>query len=56
MSSSLNGAKQFFLVESHKDGTSCVASKSDGGKGKPSGMVQPEIRQAFSRIWSSGPD
>jgi hypothetical protein len=39
MSSSLNGAKQFFLVESHKDGTSCVASKSDGGKGKPSGMV-----------------
>jgi hypothetical protein len=37
--SSLNGAKQFVLVESHKDGTSCVASKSDGGKGKPSGMV-----------------
>ncbi|KAF4366708.1 hypothetical protein F8388_020070 [Cannabis sativa] len=28
----LNGPKQFFLVESHNDGISWVASRSDGGK------------------------
>jgi hypothetical protein len=35
--SSLNGARQFFLVASHMDGTSWVASRSDGGN--PSGIV-----------------
>jgi len=33
----LKGAKQSFLVESHRDGTSWVASTSDSGR--PSGMV-----------------
>ena len=36
-SSSLNGAKQFFLMESHSAGISWVASRSDGGN--PSGIV-----------------
>jgi hypothetical protein len=35
--SSLNGARQFFLTESHRAGTSWVASRSDGGN--PSGIV-----------------
>ncbi|GMY11382.1 hypothetical protein FCV25MIE_06621 [Fagus crenata] len=35
--SSLNGARKFFLVASHMDGTSWVASRSDGGN--PSGIV-----------------
>lgn len=36
-SNSKNGAKQVFLIELHKAGRSCVASRSDGGN--PSGMV-----------------
>ena len=33
----LNGAKQFFLEESHREGMSWVASTSEGGR--PSGIV-----------------
>ncbi|KAK0599842.1 hypothetical protein LWI29_009136 [Acer saccharum] len=38
--SSLKGAKQVFLVESKREGTSCVASASDGGR--PSGIVSKQ--------------
>ncbi|PON90933.1 hypothetical protein TorRG33x02_133390 [Trema orientale] len=49
--SSLNGPKQFFLVESHSGGTSWVASRSDGGK--PSGMVSN--RKSGRPLTESGP-
>ncbi|PON90924.1 hypothetical protein TorRG33x02_133300 [Trema orientale] len=49
--SSLNGARQFFLVTSHKAGTSWVASQSEGSK--PSVMVSN--LKSFRPLTNSGP-
>ena len=48
---SKNGAKQFFRTESHRAGTSCVASRSEGGS--PSGMVLN--RKSGRPLTESGP-
>ncbi|KAK3014575.1 hypothetical protein RJ639_008907 [Escallonia herrerae] len=48
---SLNGAKQFLIAESHREGTSWVASISDGGS--PSGIVSN--RNEERPLSASGP-
>ncbi|KAI9201547.1 hypothetical protein LWI28_025148 [Acer negundo] len=46
-----NGAKQVFLVDSRRDGTTCVALASDGGR--PSGIVSK--RKVGVPLRESGP-
>ncbi|KAK0599151.1 hypothetical protein LWI29_002805 [Acer saccharum] len=46
--SSLKGAKQVFLVESKREGTSCVASASDGGR--PSGIVSKQKEDGLDSL------